>query len=76
MEVTSNIKERLVNEIYSTDNLDLLIAIEGIFNSTLNSRVKLSDSQKAMLNMSKNDIRNNSFVSEEEIEEYDKKWLS
>ncbi len=50
MEVTSNIKERLVNEIYSTDNLDLLIAIEGIFNSTLNSRVKLSDSQKAMLN--------------------------
>lgn len=76
MNTISNIKTRLIDRILTTNNKNLLIAIENIFVSTQKEEeITLTSEQIEMLLMSEDDISKGDLFSESELEKYDRKWL-
>ncbi len=75
MTTIDNIKNRLIDRILAARNEKLLEAIEKIFDSTQKEEIiSLSSEQIEMLLMSEDDIKNNNFISESELEKLDNKW--
>jgi len=59
-----------------TDNVQLLIAIENIFNSTqTEENLNLNSDQIEMLLMSDNDINQGNLLSEDDLKNEDSKWM-
>ena len=76
MNTISNIKTRLIDQILTTNNKNLLIAIENIFISTQRKEeITLTSEQIEMLLMSDDNISKGNLISESELEKYDRKWL-
>ena len=76
MNTIGNIRTRLIDRILTTNNKNLLIAIENIFVSTQKeAEVVFSSEQIEMLLMSENDINKGDLISESELEKSDRKWL-
>ena len=76
MNTISNIKTRLIDRILTTNNKNLLIAIENIFVSTQKEEeITLTSEQIEMLLMSEDDTSKGDLFSESELEKYDRKWL-
>jgi hypothetical protein len=76
MEAIENLKNRLIDEILITKNVQLLEAIEKIFTSTRNKNVvSLTSEQIEMLEMSDQDIENGNLVSESDLDKLDKQWF-
>ena len=71
------IKNNLINQILATKNEKLLAAINTIFESASPEEIiNLSASQIEMLQLSERDIEQGNIVSDTELENSDKKWLS
>ncbi|SFT10975.1 hypothetical protein [Sphingobacterium wenxiniae] len=76
MNTLDNIKHSLIDRILVTKNEELLQAIEYIFIATeAADQVQLTSEQTEMLLMSEEDITYERIVSEDELEQSDKKWL-
>ncbi len=76
MNTISNIKTRLIDQILTTNNKNLLIAIENIFISTQRKEeITLTSEQIEMLLMSDDNISKGNLISESELEKSDRKWL-
>jgi len=76
MNTIGNIRTRLIDRILTTNNKNLLIAIENIFVSTQkDEEVALSSEQIEMLLMSEDDINKGNLISQSELEKSDMKWL-
>ncbi len=76
MNTISNIKTRLIDQILTTNNKKLLIAIENIFISTQRKEeITLTSEQIEMLLMSDDNISKGNLISESELEKSDRKWL-
>ena len=78
METIDNIRNKLINRILATENIELLNAIDGIFTSTNAEEaiVSLHPAQIKMLEMSEKDIANGDLISEEELDKMDDEWLN
>jgi hypothetical protein len=77
MATIENIKNRLIDRILLTRNKELLNAIDTIFNSTkTEEKFVLNSYQLEMLWMSEKDIKQGNLISETELKEADKKWMS
>lgn len=71
------IKNNLIDHIMATKNEKILHAIENLFKSDkFEETYNLSSQEIEMLAMSEADILNGNLVSEQELDELDKKWLA
>lgn len=74
MTVIENKKRKLISKIQSTSDEKILDVISHLFDSFSQSS-ELSSEQIEMLKMGLNDLKNGDFISEDELEELDSKWL-
>ena len=66
MESLSTLKNNLIDQIMVTENEELLIAIQGVLDSTTsNKKLSLDSYQIEMLLMSEKDIAEGNLISEE-----------
>ena len=77
MENLETLRASLVQKIFSTDNLNLLEAINQIFSSTEveEKEYKLSENQKKLLMLAEDDIKYGRLVSDEELGKMDEEWM-
>ena len=77
MENLETLRASLVQKIFSTDNLNLLEAINQIFSSTEveEKKYKLSENQKKLLMLAEDDIKYGRLVSDEELRKMDEEWM-
>ena len=77
MENLETLRASLVQKIFSTDNLNLLEAINQIFSSTEveEKEYKLSENQKKLLMLAEDDIKYGRLVSVEELRKMDEEWM-
>ena len=77
MENLETLRASLVQKIFSTDNLNLLEAINQIFSSTEveEKEYKLSENQKKLLMLAEDDIKYGILVSDEELRKMDEEWM-
>ena len=77
MENLETLRASLVQNIFSTDNLNLLEAINQIFSSTEveEKEYKLSENQKKFLMLAEDDIKYGRLVSDEELRKMDEEWM-
>jgi hypothetical protein len=77
MSPLETIKSNLINHIMATKNEKILHAIENLFESNkIEETYNLSSQEIEILQMSEADILNGNLVSEEELDEQDRKWLA
>lgn len=76
MKTIDLLKNRLIDRILVSDNLQLLKAIEGILSSTqTKDKMELNSYQIEMLKMSENDIIQGNLISESDLQNDDLKWI-
>ncbi len=76
MSTLTELKNRLIDRIMLAKNRDLLVAIEGILNSTeTNDKLTLDSYQMEMLLMSEKDIEVGNLISEVDMLKGDSKWM-
>ena len=77
MENLENLRASLVQKIFSTNNLNLLEAINNIFTSTEEEKkYMLSENQKKLLLVAEEQIKYGEVVSDEELRKLDEEWMS
>lgn len=78
MESIDNIRNKLIDRILATKNVELLNAIDRIFTSVKadESIISLHPAQVKMLEMSERDIENGDLISEEDLDKLDEEWLN
>lgn len=72
-------KNKLIDLILATKNEELLKVLSSMLSaisSKNNERVSFSSEQIEMLNLSEEDIKNGDFISEDDLDKSDSKWLS
>jgi hypothetical protein len=74
----NNLKYRLLDKLISIQDINLLEKVnELIGNVDVNKSVfKITDDQKKMLVKSEEDILNGDFITDEELNEEEEKWLN
>ena len=78
MENLEVLRSRLVEKIFSTQNVNLLKAVEDIFSSIQNGENEaylFSDSQKEMLRIAEEDIKYGRTISDEDLRKMDEEWM-
>ncbi len=70
------IRNRLIDRIMISDNEQLLIAIDNIFDSTQQvKKLNLDSNQIEMLLMSEEDINSGNLLSDDDLNKADSKWM-
>jgi DNA replication protein DnaD len=75
MTAIENKKRELISKIQSTENEKILDVISNFFESVSHTS-ELSPEQLEMIKIGLNDFKTGNFVSEEELEKLDPKWLN
>jgi len=77
MNSEKEIKHRLIDKILSSNNETLLVRLDRLLESSASGEeeVILTKEQRLMLQMSDQDIENGDTISQEELNNYDLKWL-
>lgn len=76
MENLESLRAHLVQKIFSTDNINLLEAINKIFTSTEEEKeYTLSENQKKLLLLAEEDIKYGRVLSDEELRKLDEEWM-
>lgn len=75
MATVDSIRNRLIDKIQSIKNKDFLEVLDKIVSSNFDI-VELTEEQKAMLEMSEEDIKNGRFISQEEMDKRNLEWLN
>ncbi len=78
MATVEKIRNGLIDKILSIRNKDFLQALDKLISSSSaeSDIVKLTNEQKAMLEMSENDIKNGNLISQEEMNKRNLEWLN
>ena len=78
MATVEKIRNGLIDKILSIRNKAFLQALDKLisFSSSESDIVKLTNEQKAMLEMSENDIKHGNLISQEEMSKRNLEWLN
>lgn len=78
MATVDEIRNGLIDKILSIKNKDFLEALDKLISSSASGSdiVELTDAQKAMLEMSENDIENGRLISQEAMNKRNLEWLN
>ena len=77
MTAVDNLRNNIIDKLLTISNKDYLSALNQLIakSSFDNDTVKLSEEQILMLNMSDDDIKNNRYISQNELDKSDLEWL-
>ena len=77
MRAVDNLRNNIIDKLLTISNKDYLSALNQLIekSSVDNDIVKLSEEQILMLNMSDEDIKNNRYISQSELDKSDLEWL-
>jgi archaellum component FlaF (FlaF/FlaG flagellin family) len=78
MATVDNIRNGLIDRIRSIKNKDFLVALDKLIASSVSESeiVELTNEQKAMLEMSEQDIINGKLISQEAMDKRNLEWLN
>src|SRR5690606_6752901 len=78
MATVDNIRNGLIDRIRSIKNKDFLVALDQLIASSVSESeiVELTNEQKAMLEMSEQDITNGKLISQKAMDERNLEWLN
>ncbi len=78
MATVENIKNSIIDKIQSINNKDFLIALDNLILSSYpkSEVVRLNSEQKAMLEISEQDIKNEKTISQEAMYKRNLEWLN
>lgn len=77
MTTIDKIKIKLIDRIKTTEDEQLLSALDSIFDSNQSSKkLVLREHQIKMLEMSERDIENGDLISAEELKKLDSEWMN
>ncbi len=76
MKAINTLKTSLIDKILTIENQELLEALQILVNSTSDEKVKFTDAQKTMLQMSEDDVKYGRLTSQENLDKEDMAWLS
>ena len=78
MEASDNIRNSLIDKILNIRNMDFLVALDKLISSSQNDEelYKLTDEQKLMLEMSKEDIKYGRTIGNQEFKDKVNQWLN
>lgn len=73
-----NIRNGLIDKILSIKNRDFLIALDDLITSSSSDSeiIELTNEQKAMLEMSEQDIKNGKLISQDAMHRRNLQWLN
>lgn len=71
------IRNSIIDKLLTISNKDYLTALSQVIktSSTDNDKVKLTEEQKLMLQLSDKDIKHNRIISQAQLDKEDLKWL-
>jgi hypothetical protein len=74
----AQLKDQVIERIYGINDVDYLKAIKKILDMSQPSGeiLYLNDKQKAMIDLGKKQIANGEYISNEELEKEEDKWLN
>ena len=77
MTAVDNLRNNIIDKLLTISNKDYLAALNQLIakSSFDNDIVKLSEEQILMLNMSDDDMKNNRYISQNELDKSDLEWL-
>ena len=77
MATIDNIRNSLIDKIFTIRNKDFLIALDNLISYSKNEvdTIKLTEEQKLMLLMSEDDITNGDVISHEDLKSKTAGWL-
>ena len=77
MTSADNIRNNIIDRLLTISNREYLFNLYNLVNSDISESeiIKLSATQKKLLNLSDEDIKNNRVVSQEELDQQDLEWL-
>ena len=78
MASVENLRNNLINKILAIRSEDFLEALDNLVSSSnqANEPISLNQSQKEMLMMGLNDVKNGNLISQEELDKTDLQWLN
>ena len=78
MATVENIRNRLIDKILTINNKDFLEALDKLISSSSfeSEFVELTREQKAMLEMSEQDIKDGKLISQEAMDKRNLEWLN
>jgi len=75
MNTTAQIKENLISRIRDSKDLNLLNALQTIFDSSEQALYQLSPEQQSAIEKGRSEIKNGQFFKNEEVISEMKQWL-
>ena len=75
MNTTSQIKMNLISRIKESKDINLLNALQTIFDSSEQALFQLSSEQETAIEVGRNEIKNDQFFKNEEVISEMKQWL-
>ncbi len=76
MATVDNLRNGLIEKILSIKNKAILEALDTLISSSESETVALSKEQKAMLEMSEQDINDGKLISQEAMDKRNLEWLN
>ena len=78
MASVENLRNNLINKILAIRSEDFLEALDNLVSSSnqANDPISLNQSQKEMLFMGLNDVKNGNLVSQDDLDKADLEWLN
>ena len=78
MATVDQIRNGLIDKILTIGNKDFLVALDKLVtsNASESQLIALTNDQKAMLELSEQDIKNGNLISQEAMEKRNLAWLS
>lgn len=78
MATIENLRNGLIDKILSIKNRDVLEALDTLIssNTSKSNILELTDEQKALLEMSEQDIKNGNLISQEAMDKRNLEWLN
>ena len=78
MATVDQIRNGLIDKILTISNKDFLVALDKLVtsNASESQLIALTNDQKAMLELSEQDIKNGNLISQEAMEKRNLAWLS
>jgi len=76
MATVDNLRNGLIEKILSIKNKAFLEALDTLISTLESETVALSKEQKAMLEMSEQDIKDGKFISQEAMDKRNLEWLN
>ncbi len=76
MATVDNLRNGLIEKILSIKNKAFLEALDTLISSSESETIALSKEQKAMLEMSEQDIKDGKLISQEAMDKRNLEWLN